>query len=364
MNDETASKSEKTIQTNLQESDFETEIDGKPVRLYWLKKDDLTMAMTNYGARIVGLWTPDKNGDLTDVVIGRSSAQAYVDGPESYFGATIGRVGNRIAQGKFEVDGREYSIEPNNNENALHGGEHGFQDKVWDANQPNDYTLELHYTSPDGEEGFPGELDAKVTYFLLDNNTLKIAYEATTDKPTIVNLTNHAYFNLNGEGSGSILDHRIQIYAEKFTPVDEGLIPIGELREVAGTPFDFTSPHTIGERIDADNEQLGFGGGYDHNFVLGSKRQKGMNHAAKVIGDKSGILMNVYTEEPGVQFYTGNFMSSENTLKSGAKDAKRTAFCLETQHFPDAPNQPDFPSIELRPDDTYRTVTEYSFSTE
>jgi aldose 1-epimerase len=320
------------------------------------------MAMTNYGGRIVGLWTTDKNGKMTDVVIGRGSAKAYVEGPESYFGATIGRVGNRIAKGKFKIDGKEYSITPNNNENALHGGEHGFQDKVWEADLTNDYTLVLQYTSPDGEEGFPGELDAKVTYSLIDDQTLRIEYVATTDKPTVVNLTNHAYFNLNGEGSGTVLDHQVQIFAEQFTPVDKGLIPIGKLRDVENTPFDFTSPHTIGERIDSDNEQLKFGGGYDHNYVLGSKRANGMNHAAKVIGDQSGIVMEVFTEEPGVQFYTGNFMNSENTLKSGAKDAKRTAFCLETQHFPNAPNHPEFPSIELQPGDTYSTVTEYTFS--
>lgn len=353
---------EKTIETSLKESDFNTEIDGKPVKLYWLKKGDLQMAMTNYGARIVGLWAPDKNGKMTDVVIGRGSTKAYVDGPESYFGATIGRVGNRIAKGKFKIEGKEYTIKPNNNANALHGGENGFQDKVWEADQPNDYTLVLQYTSPDGEEGFPGELDAKVTYSLIDEHTLKIEYEATTDKTTLVNLTNHSYFNLNGEGSGTILDHKLQIYADKFTPVDEGLIPIGELRNVEGTPFDFTGQHTIGERIDSDNEQLKFGGGYDHNYVLGSKKANGMNHAAKVVGNKSGIIMDVYTEEPGVQFYTGNFMDSKNTLKSGAKDDNRTAFCLETQHFPDAPNHPGFPSIELQPGDTYNTVTQYTFS--
>jgi len=362
MNEEQLSESEKTVETSLKESDFDTEIDGKPVNLYWLKNGDLQVAMTNYGGRIVGLWTPDQNGKMTDVVLGRGSTEAYVDGPELYLGATIGRVGNRIAKGKYEVGGKEYSIFLNNNENALHGGEHGFQDKVWEADQPNDYTLVLEYASPDGEEGFPGTLDTKVTYSLIDGHTLKIEYEAETDKPTVVNLTNHAYFNLNGEGSGSILDHQLQIYADEFTPVDGGLIPSGEMRKVEGTPFDFTSPHTIGERIDADNEQLEHGGGYDHNYVLGSKKENGMNHAAKVIGDKSGIVMQVYTEEPGVQFYTGNFMASENSLKSGAKDAKRTAFCLETQHFPDAPNHPDFPSIELKPGETYNTVTEYTFS--
>ena len=354
---------EKTIDSNLRASDFDTVIDGKQVQLYWLKNSDLHMAMTNYGGRIVGLWTPDKNGKMTDVVIGRGSAQAYIDGPESYFGATIGRVGNRIAKGKFSIDGKAYTIRPNNNANALHGGEHGFQDKVWKAEQPDDHTLILEYTSPDGEEGFPGELQAKVTYSLQDDNTLKMEYEATTDAPTVVNLTNHAYFNLNGEGSGTVLDHEMLIFADAFTPVDDGLIPTGELRPVEGTPFDFRNPHTIGERIDSEDAQLGFGGGYDHNYVLGSKKARGMNHAAKVVGNESGIVMDVYTEEPGVQFYTGNFMGGKNMLKSGARDAKRTAFCLETQHYPDSPNQPDFPSIELRPGETYKTSTEYAFST-
>ena len=360
--DNEAKTMEKTIDSNLTASDFDMQIDDMAIKLYWLENGDLKMAMTNYGGRIVGLWAPDKNGEMTDVVIGRGSTQAYIDGPESYYGATIGRVGNRIAKGKFSIDGKDYSIEPNNGANALHGGENGFQDKIWEADQPNDHTLELEYTSPDGEEGFPGELRCKVIYSLLDDNTLKIKYEATTDAPTIVNLTNHAYFNLNGEGSGTVLNHEMQIFADAFTPVDDGLIPTGELRPVEGTPFDFKSPHTIGERIDAENEQLGFGGGYDHNYVLGSKKANGMNHAAKVVGDRSGIVMDVYTEEPGVQFYTGNFMGGENMLKSGAKDAKRTAFCLETQHYPDSPNQPDFPSIELRPGETYGTVTEYQFS--
>ena len=361
---EDAPVAENSFEKPLKDVDFDTEIDGKPVKLYWLEKGNLHVALTNYGGRIVGLWTPDKNGQLIDVVLGRSSIESYLKGPELYLGATIGRVGNRIAKGKFKVEGKEYSVEPNNSGNALHGGENGFHDRVWDANQTNAYTVELHYTSPDGEEGFPGELETKVTYSLVDDHTLKMEYEATTDKTTVVNLTNHAYFNLNGEGSGSIIDHELQIYAETYNPVngEGGLIPTGELRKVAGTPFDFNSPHVIGERIEADNEQLKFGGGYDHNWILSGKQENGMNHAATLTGDKSGIIMDVYTEEPGLQFYTGNFMAGENTLKSGAKDENRSAICLETQHFPDAPNQPDFPSIELAPEDTYHTVSEYSFS--
>jgi aldose 1-epimerase len=353
---------EATFNSNLLDSSFDTIIEGKAVKLCWLKTPNLKLAITNYGGRLVGLWTRDKSGQFTDVVIGRGSTRAYIEGPESYFGATIGRVGNRIAKGKFTINEKEYTIIPNNNENALHGGEHGFQDKVWNAQQPNGHTLILSYTSPDMEEGFPGTLMAKVTYTLTKNNSLLMEYEATTNKPTIVNLTNHAYFNLNGEGSGSILNHQLQIHAEKFTPVDTHLIPTGELRNIADTPFDFSKPHAIGDRIKMDNEQLTFGGGYDHNFVVNSKKLNEMKHAARVVGDKSGIVMDVFTKEPGIQFYSGNFMNSENRLKSGAKDDFRSAFCLETQHFPDAPNQLNFPTILLNPFETYHTVSEYAFS--
>ena len=342
--------------------DFDTIIDGKKVKLYWLEKNNIKLAITNYGGRFVGLWVPNNNGELIDVNIGLKSVKSYIENDESYFGATIGRVGNRIANGKFSLEGKEYSVPTNNGDNALHGGYNGFQDMIWDAKQLNAFTLELNYTSKDMEEGFPGNLKVKVTYSLTDSNAVKMKYEASTDKLTVVNLTNHAYFNLNGEGSGTILNHSLQIYANEFTPVDAGLIPTGELKLVNGTPFDFLSPHTIGERIEADNEQLKYGGGYDHNFVLNGTKVNGMNHAATVIGDKSGIVMDIYTVEPGVQFYSGNFMDSKNLLKSGVKDDYRTAFCLETQHFPDAPNQPNFPSITLKPEQKYQTVSVYKFS--
>ncbi len=350
------------MESTLQQNNFDTIIDERAVKLYWLESKDLKMAITNYGGRIVTLLAPDQNGNYVDVSIGYSNIKDYVDSAESYFGATIGRVGNRIAKGKFSLDGTEYSVLPNNNENALHGGENGFQDKVWEAEQPDTKTLILRYTSPDMEEGFPGNLTVKVTYSLTDNKAVRMEYEATTDKATVVNLTNHTYFNLNGEGSGSILNHSLQLNADQFTPVDQGLIPTGELKDVQGTPFDFNEAHAIGEYIEQEDQQLAYGGGYDHNFVLNGTKSYGMNHAATVIGDKSGIVMDVYTQEPGVQFYCGNFMASANTLKSGAKDDYRTAFCLETQHYPDSPNQPDFPSITLRPGEVYHTVSVYQFS--
>lgn len=347
----------------LDEEAFDAIIEGKQVKLYWLKKKNIQLAITNFGGRFVGLWVPDNKGRMTDVVVGMGSVNGFEEASEPYFGATIGRVGNRIAKGKFNLEGKEYAIAINNGENSLHGGKKGFQYVVWDAEQPNETTLILKYTSPDMEEGFPGNLKVKVTYSLTDDTTVKMTYEATTDKTTVVNLTNHAFFNLNGEGSGTILNHSLQLFAEKFTPVDKGLVPTGALKGVKGTPFDFIEQHHIGERIEADDRQLKNGAGYDHNFVLNGNKSNGMNHAAKVIGDKSGIVMDVYTEEPGIQFYSGNFMASENTFKSGAKDDYRTAFALETQHFPDAPNQPVFPSIVLKQEDTYHTISKYKFST-
>jgi aldose 1-epimerase len=265
-----------------------------------------------------------------------------------------------LQMGKFTLDGKQYELFTNNGPNTLHGGKKGFQAVVWDAKKLNDTTLELNYLSKDMEEGFPGNLNVKVTYTLTNANDLKLDYEATSDKKTVVNLTNHAFFNLNGEGSGSINKHVLQINADKYTPVDSTLIPTGKNDPVAGTPFDFTKPAEIGARVDDKNEQLMNGKGYDHNFVLNGA---GMKKAATITGDQSGIVMEVFTEEPGLQFYGGNFMQSKNTFKSGAKDEFRTAFCLETQHFPDSPNQPAFPSTVLNPGETYKTTSVYHFST-
>lgn len=351
-----------SIQTVLEAKNFDTIIDGKKVQLYWIENKGIKAAFTNYGGRLIGLWVPDKNGKQTDVVVGMNSAKGFKTATEPYFGATIGRVGNRIAKGKFTLEGKQYQIPINNGNNALHGGVKGFQDVVWDANVKNENTLVFSYISPDGEQGFPGNLSVKVTYPITNDGAVKMEYEATSDKTTIVNLTNHAFFNLNGEGSGSILDHELQIYADQFTPVDEGLIPTGELKSIKNTPFDFTSKHTIGERIESNDEQLKFGKGYDHNYVLNGTKKKGLNHAATITGDKSGIVLDIYTQEPGLQFYSGNFMQGKNTFKSGAKDDFRTAFALETQHFPDAPNQPKFASIVLKPGEKYHTVSYYQFS--
>lgn len=346
----------------LKSKNFEAVIDNKNTHLYWIENDGLKAAFTNYGGRIAGLWLKDKNGKLTDVVVGMNSVTGFQKSTEPYFGATIGRVGNRIAKGKFTLEGKEYNVPLNNGENALHGGKKGFQDVVWNAEKKDEHTLVLTYTSADMEQGFPGKLEVKVTYTLTADKTLKMEYEATTDKTTIVNLTNHAFFNLNGEGSGTILNHQLQLFADKYTPVDSGLIPNGKLENVAQTPFDFLEKHTIGERIETNNEQLKFGKGYDHNYVLNGTIKKEMNHAATITGDKSGISMDIYTVEPGIQFYSGNFMQGKNTFKSGAKDDLRTAFALETQHFPDAPNQPNFPSITLKPGKKYKTVSCYQFS--
>lgn len=341
---------------------FEKTIDGKKTDLYILKnKKHMQAAITNYGGRVVGLIVPDKDGVPTDVVIGFDNVDDYTKGADTYFGALIGRYGNRIAKGKFTLDGKEYSLPINNEPNSLHGGPLGFSRVVWEAKQLSDSQLELSYLAKDGEEGYPGNLNVKVTYTLTDENELKIDYQASTDKSTVVNLTNHSFFNLNGEGSGSVNNHYMQINADSYTPVDSTLIPTGKIESVKGTPFDFTTAATIGSRIDADNQQLKFGQGYDHNYVIAAKKLGAQQKVAIVTGDKSGIVMEVYTVEPGIQFYGGNFMDGSHKLKGGSSDDRRSAFCLETQHFPDSPNQPAFPSTVLKPGDTYKTSTTYKF---
>ncbi|MDB5130584.1 MAG: aldose epimerase [Mucilaginibacter sp.] len=347
--------------TVVPDTTFQKTIDGKQVQLFTLQNKSGAKAMiTNYGGRLVSLYMPDASGKLIDVVAGFSSVAGYQHSTEPYFGATIGRYGNRIARGKFELDGKRYTLFINNPPNTLHGGKKGFQYVVWDAKQTDKQTLRLTYLSKDMEEGFPGNLKVTVEYNLTDDNALKITYDATTDKRTIVNLTNHAFFNLNGENSGTILNHLVQIKADKYTPVDSTLIPTGQIEPVKGTPFDFTSPATIGARVNATNRQLENGKGYDHNFVLNAHGEN--EPVAAVTGDKSRIQMNVYTDQPGLQFYSGNFMQSKNTMKGGHKDSFRTAFALETQHFPDSPNQPSFPSTVLKPGQRYHTTSVYKFT--
>jgi aldose 1-epimerase len=340
-------------------SAFEQTIDGKQVKLFVLKNSKgAQAAFTNYGGRLVSMLVPDKNGKMVDVVAGPGSTDDFKAAKGNYYGALIGRFGNRIGNAKFTLDGTEYKLPANNGANTLHGGKEGFDVKVWDAKQIDDHTLEFSYLSADGEQGFPGNLKTTVVYKLTNDNAIEIAYKATTDKPTVVNLTNHAYFNLNG--GGSILKHTLQLAADGYTPVDKGLIPTGKIAPVENTPFDFRKAAAIGSRIDEGDEQLKNGLGYDHNFVLNKHDLK--TPIATVQGDSTGIVMEIFTEEPGIQFYSGNFMKGDFKFKSDKKDDYRTAFALETQHFPDSPNKPSFPTTTLKPGQTYKTTTIYKFS--
>lgn len=342
---------------------FADTLDGKAAHLYELHNGNIRALITSYGGRLVSLFVPDKNGKETDIVAGFDSLDGYRGAKSSYFGALIGRYGNRIGHGTFKLDGKGYQIPVNNNGNALHGGTRGFDDYVWDGDKRNDSTLELKFLSRDGDMGFPGNLAVRVTYTLTGHTGLKIEYTANTDAKTVVNLTNHAYYNLNGAGSGTILQHKLQVYGTTYTPVDSLLIPTGKIAPVAGTPLDFTKATAIGDRINMDNEQLKFGKGYDHNFVIGNgKPSDTLRHAGTVWADGSGIVMDIYSMEPGLQFYTGNFMDGTHAMKYGKHDDHRTAFCVETQHFPDSPNEPAWPTTELDPGKSYHTVTLYTFS--
>ncbi|MBA7597273.1 Aldose 1-epimerase [subsurface metagenome] len=336
----------------------------KPVYLYTLKNADGCEArITDYGGIIVSLTVPDRTGRPGDVVLGFSTLDEYLKG-HPYFGAIIGRYGNRIAKGRFTLDGVAYALAANNDENHLHGGLKGFDKVVWQSmiiEGKDGQALVLSYLSKDGEEGYPGNLSVKVVYTLTKDSELRIDYTATTDKPTVLNLTSHAYFNLAGEGSGDILGHEMLLNADRFLPVDAGLIPTGELRSVKGTPFDFTRPLAIGARIDHDDEQLRLGGGYDHCLVL-NRQGDSLTLAARVHEPTTGRVMEVYTDQPGVQFYTGNFLDGSNVGKRGVAYGHRSGFCLETQHFPDSPNKAHFPSTVLRPGQTYSLHTIYKFS--
>jgi aldose 1-epimerase len=340
--------------------------EGIPVDLYTLTNSHgMEVRAMTYGGIILSLKVPDREGKLGDVVLGYDTLDGYLES-SPYFGAIIGRYGNRIGGAKFTLDGVEYSLAANDGPNALHGGVKGFDKVVWQAEpfeKDDGVGVVFSHTSPDGDEGYPGTLEATVTYTLTDDDELIFDYHAVTDKATPVNLTQHTYFNLAGDGSGDILNHEMMLNASHFTPVDSTLIPTGEIRSVEGTPFDFTTPTAIGARIDADNEQIRFGGGYDHNFVLDRDENEGMVLAARVYEPTTGRVMEVFTTEPGVQFYSGNFLDGSITGKEGHVYAHRTGFCLETQHFPDSPNQPDFPSTILRPGEEYSSRTVYKFST-
>ncbi|HEX3351921.1 MAG: aldose epimerase family protein [Terriglobales bacterium] len=340
--------------------------DGRPVDLYTLtnSKGMEVRAMT-YGGIIVSIRVPDKGGKIQDVVLGYDTVEGYLANP-AYFGAIVGRYANRIANGAFTLDGVKYTLAKNDGQNSLHGGKVGFNKELWEGKQfesAKGVGVEFSLLSKDGEEGYPGNLKVKVRYTLTDENQLMLDYEATTDKATPLNLSQHSYFNLAGEGSGDILQHHLMLNADRFTPVDKTLIPTGELRAVQGTPMDFTKPTAIGARIDEDYEQLVIGHGYDHNFVI-NRKDDSLTLAARVHEPTSGRVLEVYTTEPGVQFYSGNFLDGTITGKQGHVYKRRNGFCLETQHFPDSPNHPDFPSTILRPGATFHSQTVFKFSTE
>lgn len=341
---------------------FGTMPDGRPVESFTLANGNgIEVTAITYGATIVSLRTPDREGRSGDIVLGYPDLEGYLtDSP--YFGAVVGRYGNRIARGRFAIDGQTYQLTVNDGVNHLHGGERGFDKVVWDADTvATDSTVAVtfSYTSPDGEEGYPGTLQARVTYTLNDSNELRVDYEAVTDAPTIVNLTQHSYFNLTG-AERNILRHLLEIPADRYTPVDSTLIPTGEIAPVEGTPFDFRMAMPIGERIDADDEQLRRGGGYDHNFVL-NRDSAGLALAAQVTEPSTGRTLTITTTEPGIQFYSGNFLDGTITGKEGRVYAHRYGFCLETQHYPDSPNEPGFPSTVLRPGEVYRSTTVFAF---
>ncbi len=342
---------------------FKTSRNGKEINLFLLSNHHgMKVAITNFGAKIVSILVPDKNGLVDDVVLGYDNIEGYFHG-NPFFGAIVGRYANRIAKGRFTIEGKTYTLHKNNGDSHLHGGQNGFHNVIWDA-QPtrinNEEALILHYFSRDGEENYPGNLNVTVIYQLTNNNELKMQYLAETDKPTIINLTNHSYFNLTGNGRGNILDHHIFINADKFTPVGPDMIPTGELREVENTPFDFRQAIPIGKSIDTHDEQLIIGNGYDHNFVL-NKETGYLALAASAFDPQSGRAMDLITDQPGMQFYTENFADGDIVGKGGTVYGRRSAFCFETQHFPDSPNHRHFPSTELIPGEQYIHNSIYKF---
>lgn len=352
--------------TAIDSNNFKRTIGDKEVNFFVIQnKNGIEASFTNYGQRLISLYVPDRDGNMTDIVLGFSNLEDYINSNEPYFGGAIGRYANRIAKGKFQINGEDFNLAINNGENHLHGGQKGFHNVVWSVNKIGANEIEFTRTSPDMEEGYPGSLNVKVNYVITDDNELKIKYFAKSDKKTVVNLTHHSFFNLKGEGEGDINDHVLMINANYFTPIDAGLIPTGNIAEVKGTPFDFTKPKPIKKDINEANEQLESGNGYDHNFVLNKAptNTHGLVLAAKVIEPKSGRVMEVYTDEPGLQFYSGNFLDGDIVGKSGKAYVYRSAFCLETQHFPDSPNQKGFPSTLLSEDEIYTSTCVYKFGT-
>ena len=352
--------------SKLSVANFQKLVDGKNTELCILSnKQGAELVVLNYGAKIVSLMVPDRDVRLRDVVTGHNSIEEYLTSEEPYFGAICGRYGNRIAKGRFTLDGVTYDQLPiNNGPNCLHGGIKGFNSVVWDMKQTDAQTVELCYTSEDGEEGFPGELKTVVTYHLSDENEVEIRYRAETSKPTVLNLTNHSYFNLSGAGDPYVGDHLLTINADYYLPTDETAIPYGPKEAVEGTPMDFRTPHTVGERINEPFEQLKFGKGYDHTYILNKEKADDYAFCARCSSPKTGIVMEVYTSQPGVQLYTGNWMTGNFVGKNGQRYPERAALCLETQHFPDSPNKPEYPSTVLRPGETFESRTTYKFSTE
>ncbi len=353
-------------QPSITSKPFGMTTDGKEVMLYTLKNTKgATATVSNYGGTVVSLTMPDRNGQFGDVVLGFKKLADY-EKKSPYFGCLVGRYGNRIAKGTFSLDGKTYHLAINNPPNSLHGGLRGFDKVIWGATPMETKegpALKLTYTSCDGEEGYPGTLSVTATYTLTDRNELRVVFTATTDQKTVVNLTHHSYFNLAGEGNGDILGHVVTLKANRFTPVDKNLIPNGKLESVKGTPFDFRKPTAIGERISQPDQQLQFGGGYDHNWIA-DKLPGHLGVVAKVEEPKSGRVMEVLSTEPGVQFYTGNFLDGTLVGKSGKPYAFRNGFCLEPQHYPDSPNHPEFPSVVLKPGQTYKNTIIYRFSTD
>ncbi len=355
-------------QAEININQFAYTSDGQEVLQYTLKnQNDLRISVLNYGGIITNLFVPDRDGELNDIVLGYNNIEDYINN-SPFFGALIGRYGNRIADGKFVLDAKEYQLALNDKPGDipchLHGGNIGFDKIIWNVKpiiKDGTVSLKLFYRSKDGEEGYPGNLDITVYYHLTNDNTLRIEYYAETDQATPINLTQHSYFNLKGEGSGDVLDHKVYINADKFTPVNEGLIPTGSIETVKDTPFDFSIPKKINDDISKDNRQLSYGGGYDHNYVLNDENRD-LHHAATVIEPESGRKLDVWTTEPGVQFYSGNNLEKSYVGKSGKPYKKYAGLCLETQHYPDSPNQDSFPSTILRPGEKYESLTEFRFS--